>query len=144
MTALAAPRNTIQMGTLGMPAQTAYLIADNVKIYPGALVVLNASGYLEPATAAAAKIAVGRYGGTRIMDNTVSGHAAGAFAVPVDHGDFWWNNKGGDLVTQAMVGAVCYIEDDNTVRLTATATSTAGKVVALDATLGVLVRTVPL
>jgi hypothetical protein len=125
-------------------AQTGYQVADNVKIFPGALIVINASGYVEPATAAAAKIAAGRYSGTRVLDNTVTGHAAGAFLVPVDHGDFWWNNKGGDLVTQAMVGAACYIEDDNTVRLTATATSAAGKVVAIDSTLGVLVRTVPL
>jgi hypothetical protein len=144
MTALAAARSTIQVGSLGLPAQTAYLVADNVKIYPGALCALTTAGYVAPATAAASLVAVGRYGGTRILDNTVTGHAAGAFSVPIDHGDFWWNNKAADLVTQAMVGTVCYIEDDNTVRLTSTSTSAAGKVVAVDSTLGVLVRTVPL
>jgi hypothetical protein len=144
MAGLAAPRNTVAYGALGLPAQTPYLVADNVKIYPGALCVINASGYVEPATAAASKIAVGRYGGTRILDNTGTGHANGLFSVPIDHGDFYWDNKGGDLVTQAMTGAVCYIEDDHTVRLTSTSTSVAGKVVGLDATLGVLVRTVPL
>jgi len=131
MAALAAPRVTNPWGSLY--ASRAIPVADNVKIYPGALVVINASGYCEPATAAAAKIAAGAYRGTRILDNTVTGHAAAAFDVPVDMGTFKFDNKGGDLVTQAMVGAACYMEDDHTVRLTSTATSAAGKVHRLDA-----------
>ena len=142
MAALSAPRNTARVG-FGVPAQTAYLVADNVKIYPGALIVLS-SGYAAPATAAASLIAVGRYGGSKVLDNTGTGHAAGAFLVPVDHGDFWWANKSGDAAAQANVGAACYIENDQTVRMTDTSSSAAGKIVAIDATLGVLVRTVPL
>jgi hypothetical protein len=144
MAALTAPRNSPRASTSPAAVRN-YPIADNVKIYPGALVVLNSSGLAEPATAAASKIAVGRYEGSRTLDNTVAGHAASAFLVPVSAGDFWWDNKGGDLVTQAMAGAVCYVEDDHTVRLTSTGSSTAGKVVRVgtgdEASLGVLVTT---
>lgn len=130
MAALAAPRSTPLWGQLY--AQRAIPVADNVKIFPGALVVINASGYCEPATAAASKIAAGTYRGTKVLDNTVTGHAAAAFDVPVDMGTFKFINKAGDLVTQALVGAACYIEDDQTVRLTGTGSSAAGKVHRVD------------
>ncbi len=130
MAALSAPRSTQIWGP--PHAQRAIPVADNVKIYPGALVVVNASGLCEPATAAASKIAAGCYRGTKVLDNTVSGHAASAFDVPVDMGTFKLANKAGDLVTPAMTGAACYIEDDQTVRLTATSSSAAGKVHRVD------------
>ena len=142
MAALAAARNTARVG-LGIPQQTSYKIADNVKIYPGALVMLT-GGYAAPAVAGASVIVVGRYAGSTTADNTVTGHAAGNFSVAVDHGDFWWDNTSGDLVVQADVGAACYIGDDHSVCHTNTTNSAAGKVVAIDSVLGVLVRTIPL
>lgn len=140
MAALTAARSTLVWGTAYL-ASRAVPCADNVKFYPGCLVVVNASGLAEPATAAASKIAAGCYRGSKVLDNTVVGHAASAFLVPIDMGCFKWDNKGGDLCTQALVGAAVYIEDDHTVRLTSTSSSAAGKMHALDADGGVWVST---
>jgi hypothetical protein len=135
MAALTAPRNTRRFGPdQSVPVLLSLLIADNVKIYPGALVVLNSSGYAEPATAAASKIAVGRCASNTILDNTVAGHAAGALNVPIDCGAFLWDNKAGDLLTQAQAGGPAWIEDDHTVRLTSTSSSCAGRFLGFEGT----------
>ena len=142
MAALTASRNTPRVGD-GLPRQSAYKIADNVKIYPGAMVMLS-GGYAAPAVAGAGVVVVGRYAGSTVADNTGTGHAAGLFKVPVDHGDFWWGNKAGDLVAITDVGTACYIGDDQTVGITSTTNSAVGKVQDVDSVLGVLVRTIPL
>ncbi len=142
MAALTAARNTARIGTHGIPDAYAFPVADNVKIFPGAVIVLN-GGYAAPATVATGLIAAGVYRGTKILDNTVAGHAAGAFSVPVDCGAFWLDTgTAGDAIAQANVGADCYLSDDHTVNLTnGTGTrSRAGKIAGVDATLGTLVQ----
>src|SRR5262245_42618888 len=134
MAALAAERNTVQ-GADVQRSPLSWPQGTNT-IWKGSLVVLNASGFAEPATAAASKTAVGRAKKTQ-----VNAGSPGAVEIEIEEGCFWWANKGGDLVTAAMRGLVCYIEDDQTVRLTATGSSVAGRVIRLDTALGVLVRT---
>lgn len=140
MAATTSPRNTPQLvPPPGVhPSKISVPIADNVKIYPGTLVTITA-GYLTPATAAGSQIPCGRaasdgngVSGVTVYDNTGTGHAAGAFEVPVDQGVFKWDNKAGDLLTQAQVGLAAYAEDNHTVRLTSTGSSVVGKVVRVD------------
>lgn len=134
MAALTAARNVPRYGTNGIPDAYEFPVADNVKIFPGAAIVLN-GGYAAPATTATGLVAVGLYRGSKVLDNTVVGHAAGAFKVPVDAGAFWFNTGAtADAIAQANVGADCYFSDDNTVNLT-TATSSrsrAGVIAGID------------
>jgi hypothetical protein len=124
--ALTAPRNTPErIGTIH-----AHPVAADTVIHLGALVALNA-GYLEPGATATGLVAVGRAEDS--VDNT--GGAAGDMEAPVKHGVFKFaNSAAADEITQAEVGADCYIVDDATVAKTdATATrSRAGAVVAVD------------
>lgn len=104
--ALSADRNTpMKDGELvNVP------VATNTKIYAGALVALNASGYATPGAVAATLTYLGR--AEEQTDNT----------------------GGADAIVQADLGKTCYIVDDETVAKTdGTATrSAAGKVVGLD------------
>ncbi|MDD4985109.1 MAG: hypothetical protein PHQ43_04875 [Dehalococcoidales bacterium] len=93
-----------------------YPVADNVHIYKGAHVCIDASGYLNPA----ADTAGFRYAGVAAeeCDNTLTGHAAGGKECRV------WT--GGEFqatftsITQAMVGQMMYIKDDATLDDTST------------------------
>jgi hypothetical protein len=134
MSALTTARNTREaLGNVhDLP------VSASVVCYQGGLAVLN-GGYAEPGTTATGLIAAGRF------EETVSNAsgADGAASVAVKEGDFWFANSAStDLITQAEVGADCYIVDDQTVAKTnGTSTrSRAGKIVQVDATLGVLVR----
>ena len=125
--ALSADRNTpMKDGELvNVP------VATNVKIYAGALVALNASGYATPGAVAATLTYLGR--AEEQVDNT--GGADGAKTVNVRRKKaFKFKNYGSDAVVQADLGKTCYIVDDETVAKTdGTATrSAAGKVVGLD------------
>lgn len=103
-----------------------------VKIFAGSLVAANATGYATPGAVATTLTYLGRAEET--VDNT--GGAAGAKAVLVRRGKaFKFANSGADPVTQASMGKVCYIVDDETVALTnGTSTrSAAGIVVGVDA-----------
>lgn len=131
MTALAAQRDTKRNEKGPLPAP----IADNVKIYKGAIVML-AAGLATPGATATAKFGVGRARYT--YDNTVSGHAASAFTVEIDEGEFWWAN--GDSIARGDIGKPCFIVDDQTVSKGNTSQSPAGVIVDVDATLGVCVR----
>lgn len=111
-----------------------YPVAASTKIYAGALVVLNSSGYAENATAAASKTAVGVC--TETVDNT---GANGAKEVKVCKGIYKFANKSGDLLTIAQTETSAYIEDNDTVRLTSGSTSAAGKVERVESD-GVFVR----
>jgi hypothetical protein len=53
---------------------------------------------------------------------------------------WWFKNDTTDAVTDAMVGGLCYVFDDETVSSDATGTSVAGRIWAVDATKGVLVE----
>lgn len=113
-------------------------VATNVKIYAGAIVMLNATGYATPGATATGQICVGRAG--EQVDNT--GGADNAVSVTVTTGVFKFKNSAaGDLIGIANIGDDCYIVDDETVAATnGTATrSVAGKVVGVDSD-GVWVR----
>lgn len=131
MAALTADRNTpMKDGELiSVP------VATTKKIFAGSLVAADANGYATPGAVAATLTALGRAEET--VDNSAGGN--GAKSVNVRRGVFRFANKAGDLVTQALLGKPCYIEDDQTVRLTATGASIAGTVMGVDAD-GVWVR----
>jgi hypothetical protein len=134
MTVLAADRNTpTREGDLFSVG-----VATGIKIYGGALVMKNATGYATKGAAATGQICLGR--AEDLADNT--GGADGAISVSVRAGVFKWaNSAAGDLIAIADVGNTCYIVDDQTVAKTdGTGTrSAAGKIVGVD-TDGVWVR----
>lgn len=137
MAALSAPRSTVREDDHVLPALRSYPMAAATTIYPGAMVALNAAGDATPAAPTSTRV-VGVYVGA---DPIVNAGAAGAIEVPVRRGAFWFGNKAGDLVTKALVAtAACYVEDDQTVRLTATGSISAGKAQKVDSVKGVLVE----
>lgn len=126
MAALTAERNTLSKPgeLMGFP------VAAGVKIYKGALVVLDA-GYAKPGATGTGLIAVGM---ARETVANIYGQAGAKVAI-VKPGIFAWaNSSGADLITQADVGLDCYIVDDQTVAKTSgTGTrSVAGTVLAVD------------
>lgn len=132
MSALTQDRNTPRReGDLIEPPMAA-----ETTIFAGALVCLNAAGYAVPGSTAIGLVAVGR-----AEERVVNGDGNGAAGIRVRHGVFRWNNSaGGDEITIADVGHVCYVVDDQTVaRTSGSATrSKAGIVADVDA-LGVWV-----
>ncbi len=125
--ALTADRNT--------PTKDGELIAVPVaaakKIFAGALVAANATGFATPGAIATTLTYLGR--AEEYVDNT-SG-ADGAKSVLVRLGKaFKFKNLGADAVTQAELGKTCYITDDETVSKTnaANTKSAAGKVVGVE------------
>lgn len=124
---LAADRNTPMMdGEL-----IAVPVAAAVKIYGGALVAANAAGFATPGATATTLTYLGRAESN--VDNTAG--ANGAKTVSVRRRlAFKFKNSGADPVTQAELGKVCYIVDDETVAKTnGTATrSAAGIVVGVE------------
>ena len=109
MTALTADRNTADREGKGYD----YPMAAATEIFMGSLVVLDASGNLEPGTTATGKIAVGR--AEEYQNNT---GAAAAKNCKVKSGVFRWANSSGDPVTKANIGDTVFIEDDQTVSAT--------------------------
>ncbi len=130
MAALTAARNTVQAGWDAYQNRLSYPVAASTKIYAGAMVALNAAGFAIPASATAIKV-VGVAEAT--VDNTAGANAA--LSVSVRRGSFPFNNKAADLVTQADIAApaLCYVDDDNTVRHTATGSIAAGRPLGIDA-----------
>lgn len=98
-------------------------------IYEGALVVLNSSGYAEPATKATGLTAIGR--AEERADNT--GGSAGDREVLVKRGVFVWDNSAtaANKVAETDLMKTCYIEDDCTVSSVSTGSSAAGIVVGV-------------
>lgn len=128
MAPLAADRNT--------PRREARLISVPVaagkKIYAGSLVAANATGFATPGATATTLTYLGR------AEETVDNPGAdGAKTVSVRRGEaFKFKNAAGDPVTQASLGKLCYITDDETVSATnagGNTQSAAGKVIAVDA-----------
>jgi hypothetical protein len=144
--ALAAARNTQQKAD-ATRAPVAFKQKGSTTIYAGSLVALN-GGYAAPGATATARVAVGRAKKTTIVagaDGTAVTDASGAVVpgspyIEVEEGIFKWANSGSDAVVAADVGALVYIEDDQTVSHTATGKSAAGRCVQLDSD-GVWVRT---
>lgn len=122
MTALAADNNAVQTKGKNLDLKS-YLVADNIKIYKNAVVVIDASGYLRPARNTAGELVAGI--AFEQVDNTVSGHTAGGKSCRVQsNGHFLLLCAA--TATQAYVGQPIYALDDQTV--TATAGTPAGKV----------------
>lgn len=108
MTALSAERNTRRrQGDSQVEA-----LAASVKVFAGSLVMRNAAGHLTKGITATGATGVGRAGCT--ADNSAG--AAGALTLEYRRGIFLFaNSAGGDLITIADLGKLCYIVDDQTV-----------------------------
>lgn len=124
--ALTADRNTLmkdgEMVVLPMAA---------VKIFAGALVAADASGFVTKGATATTLTYLGR--AEESKDNSAG--AAGAQSITVRRNRaFKFKNSGADAVTQASLGKVCYIVDDETVAGTngTNTRSAAGKVVGIE------------
>lgn len=135
MTALAAARNTptransnyLNRGSFkGEAAQTFYI---------GALVCLNAGGFLVNGTATTGLKPVGIFGDQPFFVPSVSfaSGAQGANEYEVLMVQAKLANSGSDPVVQGDIGNVCYIEDNQTVCHTSTGKSIAGRVMGIDA-----------
>ena len=127
MAALTADRNTpMKDGEV-----LVLLVGANVRIYGGSLVALSATGYVVPGAVSTTLTYLGR------AEQGISnlGGADGGQSVTVRRKKaFKFNNHAADLVTQADVGKVCYIVDDQTVAKTngTNTRSAAGKVLGID------------
>lgn len=122
---LAKDRNTAYMNT----SLIAVAVAASAEIFAGSLVVINASGYAAPGSTATGLKYFGR--ADEYVDNSTG--VNGAKTVNVRRGvAFQWANDGS--ITQANLGATCYIVDDETVAATdgLGTRSAAGTIVAID------------
>ena len=128
MSALTGDRNTpIRAGE-----DFVFPVAAVVKIYAGALVVLDSAGNAKPGVAATGLIAVGR---AEVQVDNSSGSAAD-LTVKVRRGLYRWGNSAStDEITKAEIGDACFIVDDQTVAKTdgSGARSPAGFVEDVDA-----------
>lgn len=126
MTAATAPLNT-QMEEIGA-GDAAYPMVDNIVIYKGTMVALTNAGLARPAANTAGMIVVGIALDT--VDNTVTGHAAGAWPpapnnwIRVRQGVNARLNASGSPA-QANLDQTLYVVDDNTVQLTPTSSGVA-------------------
>lgn len=105
-------------------------VAADAVIFGGALVVLDAAGFAEPASTAVGLLARGI--AQEAVDNT--GGSNGDAVVEVKKGVFPFLNEGGDPVALADVESVVYIVDDQTIAKTdgSSSRSVAGKLVAFE------------
>lgn len=133
--ALAAERDTKSKET---GITVVYGVKASAKIFAGALVAVDATGYLLPAGDTSAHKVQGRAAQT--ADNT--GGASGAITCRVEQGVFKWANSSASAVVITSVGHIVYAEDDQTVKLAAaTNTVIAGICTELDADGGIWVST---
>jgi hypothetical protein len=107
-------------------------VATGVKCFAGGIACANAGGFATPGATATGLTYLGRF--DESVDNTIGTNGA-VDAMVRRKKSFKWKNSGADPVTQASLGKVCYIVDDETVAATsATSTrSAAGVVVELSA-----------
>lgn len=110
MTALTTGRNT----SMRLGDHRVEPMAAAVKVFMGAIVMRNAAGYVTKGATATGCIGVGRASDT--FDNSAG--AAGDLRCEYRTGIFGFANLAADLVTQADVGKLCYIADDQTVAKT--------------------------
>jgi hypothetical protein len=103
MAALTANRPTDRAGVQVIPNRVGNPIADNVHIFQGAIVQADGNGNMTPGGAATqADTHTFRTMGRayKEYDNTVAGHAAGAFTVEPEFGAFLLDIAAGDAVAQ--------------------------------------------
>lgn len=107
-------------------------VAAGVKIPAGTIVCSSGSGFAVPGATAATLAYLGM--ADAAVDNSAG--ADGAIGVSIRRGmAFKWANDSGDPVTQASLGRVCYIVDNQTVAKSngGNTRSPAGIVVGIDA-----------
>ena len=101
------PRREDELDSIPVKAAT--------KLYGGALVCADASGWAVPASSTAGLVARGR--ADEQVDNTAG--ANGDLSIRVRRGVFRWDNSAaGDAITQAEIGKHCFVIDDHTVAKT--------------------------
>lgn len=103
-------------------------VKGGVKIFDGAFVAVDAGGFAVPATKTAGLTAAGR--AEQYADNTQG--ADGAVQIIVRRGVFKWSNAASGPVTAKDVLKPCYMVDDESVTITATGSSVAGKIIGID------------
>ncbi|GAB2182669.1 hypothetical protein DLREEDagrD3_28920 [Denitratisoma sp. agr-D3] len=106
-------------------------VAANAVIHAGAQVAANATGYAAPGSVSTTLTYLGC--AEEAVDNT--GGADGAKSVRIRRGKaFKFKNHGADPVTQASLGKVCYIVDDETVAASngTNTRSASGKVIGVE------------
>ncbi|MEG3640450.1 hypothetical protein [Magnetococcus sp. PR-3] len=91
-----------------------YPVAAGAVIYQGALVALNASGFVVPGSTATGLQAIGK--ALARVDNSTG--ADGDLLITFKRGVYSWDNHGTDTITRAHVGGSAYIVDDHTVAAT--------------------------
>ncbi|WP_439596465.1 hypothetical protein [Falsiroseomonas sp.] len=102
---LTGPRNTQE---LNAARRFRFTVAASVRIFPGALAMLNASGLLTPGAVATGQTAAGR-----ALTDSNDG------PVTVERGVFKWKNSASaDAITAADWGKQVFIVDDETVAKT--------------------------
>lgn len=113
MTALSANMSRKVMGTSPVITKRfAQPVAASTHIYQGALVAINQSGYLVPASADVSLHVVG----VAADESDNSSGSAGALTNAPDRGTFYFTNSSTtSAVTDADVGRPCYVVDDTTV-----------------------------
>lgn len=131
MAALTRGRMTDKLGFQAVADAYDYDIGTGVKVYAGAMIVINAAGYAVPATSAATHLACPGIAMKEYDTSTSNGQ----FKIAVYPGIYKFANSGAaDAITRTEINAVCYAVDDQTVAKTdGTGTrSVAGHVVAVD------------
>lgn len=123
---------TVQRDTLercvGWSMTHDVLALSSTTFFKGQMVAISAAGLLIPAVnSVAANTTIGR-----CEENIVTG-AGNTRKVKVRCSVFKWANKGGDLVTQALLYKDCFVEDDFTVKATVGTSATAGRVMEIEA-----------
>lgn len=135
MAALTKDRNT-QIKTRAR--SISLKVAATTKIYAGALVSVNATGYAIPSADTAGTRVIGR--AEELADNTAG--ADGAKTIRVNKGVHHWNNAGGGpAVDQDDIGKNAMVTDDNTVGESSTNSIVAGVIDEIDADGGIWVAT---
>jgi hypothetical protein len=129
--ALTQNRDTPRYATGPAPEVLSFPVKGSVEIFVGALVGLDASGFLVPAAATRALKIIGR-AEEHISTTAIAGYTDGDSSIAVRAGTFKWKN--GDSIARADVGELCFASDDETVRKSSSsgARPPAGVIVGVD------------
>ncbi|WP_457571302.1 hypothetical protein [Desulfovulcanus sp.] len=127
--ALTTDRNTPEIAP-NLSLVRVFPVAADVKIFMGALVSLDGTGYIKPGRTETGVRGLGI--AMETIDNT--GGAEGDQTIPIKSGIFRFDNSETDPVSRADIGKDCYIVDDEMVARTdgGATRSVAGKVFDVD------------
>jgi len=115
MTAATTPRNTDRLVASSSLWRNFPVKGDVVAEYGWIAMLDQTTGFVRVGATATGCVGVGRFANS--IDTT--GKADGAFGVDVDFGVFYYaNSAGGDAITAADFGKLCYIADNQTVAAT--------------------------